>query len=178
MTFVVRPATVGDVPSMVKVRVSYLNGTQYVNEEILARGLRDVLSRGADIGSLYVATPPDCDSEIVGYAMVFMEVSEWRAGMVWYLKNVTVNPNVEEKQRVVDAIHEAVSESMKHSPTATGLRIYTHAYLDNFPTKQLPPPSLPSAVSESLAGGGPYEVEHYYMMSTFKEEFAKFAHSA
>jgi hypothetical protein len=172
----VRLATSGDVDSMVHLRLRYLKREDggEPSPVTIKRGISTVLERGSDAGLLWVAL---VGPEIVGWAMVFMEVSEWRAGLVWYLKNITVDPSSENNQEVADALHHAAQSAMKSSPTSNGLRVYTHTAAHESPIQQKPPKVISTPLKDSVRQVGPFEVEHYYLMSAVKPEYKEFAHS-
>ena len=158
---------------MVELRVQYIRDEQ-PNPSTIQKGIYSVLERGADAGLLRVA---EKEGKVVGWAMVFMEVSEWRAGLVWYLKSITADPKNCDLQEIVDALYFSVHSEMKESPTSNGLRVYTHSASHDSPIKQNAPPAVATPVGESLRNKGPLEVEHYYMMSDVKPEFKKYSNS-
>ncbi len=120
-TILVKPASTDNVAALVEFNRAMARESEDkgLDEEVLARGVRNLLSR-PDEGFYLVA---EYSGTLAGSLMVTYEWSDWRDGRFWWIQSVYVRPEFRRKG-VYRALHERVRTLAKNTNDACGIRLY------------------------------------------------------
>ena len=109
---------------------------------------------------------------VVGFASVFFEWSDWRAGKVWWvrtLKAETSHGEVISAAAVRNLLVTRLKQEVANDPTAAGLRLITEALPtsgdgDHHHRHHVPPPARPQQDAPSKETTDGFEREEYIIM--------------
>jgi GNAT superfamily N-acetyltransferase len=116
-----RRGRTGDLESIVAFQVSMARETEGVDldEVTCRRGVAEVFGDPA-LGIYYVA---EQEGRVVGSLLITFEWSDWRAGMVWWIQSVYVEPSLRGRG-VYRGLYEHVREIAGNDPAVRGIRLY------------------------------------------------------
>lgn len=117
----IRSAALGDLPTLVdfNTRLAWETEHKRLDADTIARGVRRALSQPA-LCRYFVA---ERSGQIVGQAMITIELTDWRDGVLWWLQSVYVA----ESSRgggVFRALFDHIRCLAESDPEVRGLRLY------------------------------------------------------
>lgn len=116
-----RDACLSDTDRIVEFQLAMARETEdfELDAAICTRGVR-ALFDGSDKGRYYVA---EDDGAVVGSLMITTEWSDWRAGTVWWIQSVYVDP-AHRNKGVYAGLYAHVKRLMDGNPDIRGIRLY------------------------------------------------------
>lgn len=120
-TLMIRSATVDDFPTIVDFNCRLAEETEHkrLDPATIERGVRRALAQ-PELCRYWVA---EQETTIVGQAMVTLELTDWRDGVLWWLQSVFV-AEPHRGQGVFRALFEHIAAAAKADPDVRGLRLY------------------------------------------------------
>jgi GNAT superfamily N-acetyltransferase len=117
----IRAASIDDLPLLVDFNCRLAEETEHkrLDPEVITRGVRRALSQPG-LCRYWVA---ECDDQIVGQAMITLELTDWRDGVLWWLQSVYV-AEPHRGRGVFRALFDHIAAAAKADPEVRGLRLY------------------------------------------------------
>lgn len=117
----VRDATPNDVAAIVEFnrRLAEESERKILDADTLERGIRLGMSKPA-LCRYFIA---ENAGRVVGTTMVTIELTDWRAGVLWWLQSVYVHPDAR-RLGVFRAIYRHIEELARAGGEVRGLRLY------------------------------------------------------
>jgi GNAT superfamily N-acetyltransferase len=117
----IRPATTDDLPTLVDFNCRLAEETEHkrLDGETIARGVRRALSQ-PQLCRYFVA---EREGAIVGQAMITLELTDWRDGVLWWFQSVYV-AEPHRASGVFRALFEHIAALAQADPEVRGLRLY------------------------------------------------------
>jgi len=116
-----REARPSDTGRIVEFQLAMAHETEdfELDAAVCTRGVR-ALFDDPDKGRYYLA---ESDGEVIASLMITTEWSDWRAGTVWWIQSVYVDP-AHRKKGVYGALYGHVKGLMDRNPDIRGIRLY------------------------------------------------------
>jgi GNAT superfamily N-acetyltransferase len=120
-TFSVRSARLDDLPAIVDFNCRLAQETEHkcLDIETITRGVRRALSC-PDLCRYFVA---ERQNEVIGQAMITLELTDWRDGVLWWLQSVYV-AEPHRGQGIFRALFDHITAQAHADPEVRGLRLY------------------------------------------------------
>ncbi|HEX5102375.1 MAG TPA: GNAT family N-acetyltransferase [Pirellulaceae bacterium] len=117
----VRSAASDDLPTIVDFNCRLAEETEHKRLELetITRGVRRALSQ-PELCRYFVA---EWDGAIVGQAMITVELTDWRDGVLWWLQSVYV-AEPHRGQGIFRALFERIRSLAEADPDVRGIRLY------------------------------------------------------
>lgn len=117
----IRAATQNDLPTLVdfNTRLAWETEHKRLDEDTIERGVRRALSQPA-LCRYFVAEQA---GQIVGQAMITIELTDWRDGVLWWLQSVYV-AEPSRGNGVFRALFDHIHRLAETDPDVRGLRLY------------------------------------------------------
>jgi GNAT superfamily N-acetyltransferase len=117
----IREAALADLPTIVEFNLllAWESEHRTLDPVILRRGVERALSR-PDLCRYFVA---ERAGQIVGQAMITLELTDWRDGVLWWLQSVYVRA-ANRSQGVFSAIFHHIRSQAQADRDVRGLRLY------------------------------------------------------
>lgn len=117
----IRAATLADLPTIVEfnTRLAWETEHKRLAAETIKRGVRRALSQ-PELCRYFVAEE---GGEVIGQAMITLELTDWRDGVLWWLQSVYVIER-ERGQGVFRALFNHIAALARADPEVRGLRLY------------------------------------------------------
>ena len=117
----VRRARREDHARLVEFNLSLARETEdkQLEREILERGVREALL-DEQRGIYWVA---ECEERVAGSLLITREWSDWRAGWIWWIQSVYVEPQAR-RRGLYRALHEHVLRTACAAGDVVGVRLY------------------------------------------------------
>ena len=117
----IRSARLDDQPVIVDFNCRLAEETEHkrLDLDTITHGVRRALSQPG-LCRYWVA---ESDGQIVGQAMITLELTDWRDGVLWWLQSVYV-AEPHRGQGVFRALFEHIAAAAKADPEVRGLRLY------------------------------------------------------
>lgn len=121
MTTTIRPARPEDLDVLVHFQEQMAIETEeiHLDRTTLQRGIRALLEDPSR-GSYFVA---EHASRAAGCLMITREWSDWRAGWVWWIQSVWVDPD-QRGRGIYRALYDHVKELANRDDEVRGIRLY------------------------------------------------------
>lgn len=105
------------------VRLAWESEGKRLDPEVIMRGVRFALEK-PEMCRYFLA---EIDGQAVGQTMITYELTDWRAGVLWWIQSVYV---VEPFRRrgVFRALFEHIHELARNTPDVRGLRLYVEEH--------------------------------------------------
>lgn len=116
-----REARPSDTDRIVEFQLAMARETEHfeLDGAVCTRGVR-ALFDDQDKGRYYLA---ESGGEVIGSLMITTEWSDWRAGTVWWIQSVYVDP-AHRKKGVYGGLYGHVKGLMDRNPDIRGIRLY------------------------------------------------------
>jgi GNAT superfamily N-acetyltransferase len=117
----IRSASLVDLPTLVdfNTRLAWETEHKRLDADTIARGVRRALSQPA-LCRYFVA---ERSGQIVGQAMITIELTDWRDGVLWWLQSVYV-AEAHRGGGVFRALFDHIRRLAEADPDVRGLRLY------------------------------------------------------
>jgi GNAT superfamily N-acetyltransferase len=104
-------------------RLAWESERKRLDAEVIARGVQFALKQ-PELCRYFLA---EIDGQAVGQTMITYELTDWRAGVLWWIQSVYV---VEEYRRrgVFRALFEYIQNLARNTPNVRGLRLYVEEH--------------------------------------------------
>ncbi len=124
-TFIIRPATVDDVETLVDFNAAMALETEQRRLDLdrLRAGARELLTHPQYGFYIVAESPGEGTRTAVGQLMITFEWSDWRNGVFWWVQSVYVAPEWR-RRGAYRAMHEHIAAQAKSDPHVCGLRLY------------------------------------------------------
>jgi ribosomal protein S18 acetylase RimI-like enzyme len=104
-------------------RLAWESEAKRLDPDVIGRGVRLALEK-PELCRYFLA---EVDGQIAGQTMITYELTDWRAGVLWWIQSVYVV--AEFRQRgVFRALFRHVHELAKSTPDVRGLRLYVEEH--------------------------------------------------
>ena len=117
----VRDATLDDLPTIVDFNCRLAEETEHkrLDRETITRGVRRALTE-PNLCRYFVA---EMDGRVIGQAMITLELTDWRDGVLWWFQSVYVQAD-HRGGGVFRALFEHIGRTARNEPDVRGLRLY------------------------------------------------------
>lgn len=117
----VRSATLGDLPAIVDFNCRLAEETEHkrLDRETITRGVRRALTE-PNLCRYFVA---EMEDRVIGQAMITLELTDWRDGVLWWFQSVYVDAAYRSRG-VFRALFEHIQRTARSEADVRGLRLY------------------------------------------------------
>lgn len=116
-----RDAERNDAPAIIAFQLAMARETEELELDrgVLQRGVEAIFT-DPSLGRYFVA---EQDGRVVGSLLITYEWSDWRAGMVWWIQSVYVEPDYR-RRGIYAGLYLHVRSMMESDPAIRGIRLY------------------------------------------------------